>query len=156
MNSHRASQIETAPRQAGFTMLEVLISIIVVTMGLLGLAGMSIRSLAANDSSGLRATAATNAMYVADLMRANRQPVLDSEYDVMIGTASAPGPSPRAVADVTGWKTILSQMPSGDGSIAYDDATKAVRVVVRWNDKRGNMAASETATTQQYEYTFRP
>lgn len=141
--------------QTGFSMLEVLVSIIVVTMGLLGLAGMSIRSLAANDSSGNRGLAAVNAMYIADVMRANRQPLVDGKYDVVVGAASTSSDL-RAKADVDAWKALLALMPSGDGSVTYDNVAKAVSVVVRWNDQRGNVAVSETTTYQTYAYTFRP
>ena len=138
-------------------MLEVLVSIIVVTMGLLGLAGMSIRSLAANDSSGNRANAALSAFYIADLMRGNRQQTVNGLYDVALGTNTAPVLAPAQVkADVVAWKTLIQTMPEGDGSVAFDPVGQLATIVVRWNDVRGNMSDTETATFQTYAYSFRP
>ncbi len=126
---------------------------VVVSMGLLGLAGMSIRSLAANDSSGYRAAAAQQAQQMSDLIRTNRQGVIDQLYNVSFGTATVS--DVRANADVTKWKTALNRIPSGDGSILFTPATGTVTVTVRWDDRRGNQSSSETATLQTYAYTFR-
>jgi type IV pilus assembly protein PilV len=136
-------------------MVEALISILVLTVGLLGHAALSIRSLAANDSSGYRATAAINAALVSDLMRANRQSVVSREYDIALG-AMATGGGGRAGDDLTQWKALLAKLPDGDGSITYDAATRVAHVVVRWNDARGNQSASDPSTYRTYEYSFRP
>jgi type IV pilus assembly protein PilV len=136
-------------------MLETLVSVLVLTVGLLGHAGMSIRSLAANDSSGHRAVAAFNAAFVSDLMRANRQSVIDGDYELALGAAPVGGGS-RASDDLAQWRALLSRLPSGDGSINYDAANEVVRVVVRWNDRRGNQSASDISTYRSYEYSFRP
>ncbi len=134
-------------------MLEVLVSVVVVTMGLLGLAGMSMRSLAANDSSGYRAAAALQAMQVSDLMRANREGVMNSAYNVTYGATA--GTSARATADIVAWKAALARLPLGDGEIAYNNVSGTVTVRVRWDDRRGNQGSSETTNLQTYEYSFR-
>lgn len=139
--------------QNGFSLLEVLISIVVVTMGLLGLAGMSIRSLAANDSSGYRASAALQAMQISDLMRANREDVINGNYDVAYGASA--GNAARATADIVAWKAAIAKIPLGDGAIAFDGASSTVNVRVRWDDRRGNQGTSESTNLQTYEYTFR-
>ncbi len=140
-------------KSRGFSLLEVLVSIVVVTMGLLGLAGMSIRSLSANDSSGYRAAAALQAMQISDLMRANRQAVVDDQYNVAYGVTT--GNSARATSDIAAWKAIIARLPSGDGAISYVAADGTVTVTVRWDDRRGNQGSSETNTLQTYAYSFR-
>jgi type IV pilus assembly protein PilV len=139
----------------GFSMVETLVSILVLTMGLLGHAAMSMRSLAANDSSGHRALAAINAAFISDLMRANRQSVVDGDYDIAL-SAPPPGGASRSNGDLIVWRALLAKLPSGDGAVQYDASNKVVRIVVSWNDMRGNQAASETSTTRTYEYSFRP
>ena len=143
-----------AKRNAGFSMVEVLVSIVVVTMGLLGLAGLSMRSMAANDSSGYRAAAAQAAMQVTDALRTNRQMVVDGKFTQGFGATSLT--DPRATAVVTGWKTALARLPQGDGSIAFDAVSQTALVTVRWDDRRGNQSSTESATTQTYAYSFRP
>ena len=69
-------------RQArGFTMLEVLVAILVVTLGLLGLAGLQTVGLRNNTSSAQRTIATQLAYDMADRMRANAASVLVGDYD---------------------------------------------------------------------------
>lgn len=59
--------------QAGFTMLEVLVSIFIMTLGLLGLAGLQIRAQQAELESYQRAQALILANDMADRINANRR-----------------------------------------------------------------------------------
>ena len=146
-----------APRQTsvnGFSMIEVLVSVVIVTMALLGLAGMSIRSQAANDSSGFRALAAQAALQVSDAMRGNRQLVVDGKFDAALGATSLS--DARASAVFTAWKASLARLPFGDGAINFTSASQTVLVTVQWDDRRGNHSSTDTSTLQTYAYAFRP
>lgn len=73
-------------KSAGFTLIEVLITIVVVSIGLLGLAGLQINSLRANMGSEDRSKASYIASDIAERMRANplgvhnNNPDLDNQY----------------------------------------------------------------------------
>lgn len=56
----------------GFTLLEVLVSILILSFGVLGAAGMQIASLQANKEARYQATAARLARQYADMMRGNK------------------------------------------------------------------------------------
>lgn len=119
----------------GFTLLEVLVAIVVLSIGLLGLAGLMASSLK-NSHSAYERTQATWLAYDAlDRMRANRQVALAGGYNLALG--AAPGGSGLAAIDLGEWDTTLTNtLPAGDGSIAVA-AGGAVRIVVQWNDTRG-------------------
>lgn len=119
----------------GFTLLEVLIAIVVLSIGLLGLAGLMASSLK-NSHSAYQRTQATWLAYDAlDRMRANRAVALAQGYNLALGTA--PGGSGLAAADLSEWDAALTNLlPEGDGSIAVA-AGGAVRIIVQWNDTRG-------------------
>ena len=126
--------------QKGFTLLEVLVAIVVLSIGLLGLAGLMASSVRNNHSAYQRTQAAWLAYDMVDRMRANRTAAVDplaaNNYNVAIGAASAS--SGLALADVNDWKTALvTTLPAGNGSIAVTAATGATIVVVQWNDARG-------------------
>lgn len=70
-----------AQNTRGFTMLEVLVAILVVTLGLLGLAGLQTVSLRNNTSSSQRTIATQLAYDMADRMRANAAGILEGDYD---------------------------------------------------------------------------
>ncbi len=125
--------------QKGFTLLEVLVAIVVLSIGLLGLAGLMASSVRNNHSAYQRTQAAWLAYDMVDRMRANRAyaVTLATDYNVAIGAASA-APAGLAKNDVDDWKTALgATLPAGDGSVTVIGATGAATVKVKWNDARG-------------------
>jgi type IV pilus assembly protein PilV len=123
-------------RQKGFTLLEVLVAIVVLSIGLLGLAGLMASSLRNNHSAYYRSQATWLAYDVIDRMRTNRPNAVD--YVVGLGGASAAGG--LAGADITDWKSMISStLPAGDGSVAVVAAGEArtVTVDIQWDDARG-------------------
>lgn len=59
------------PRCAGFTLIEVLVSLLILAVGLLGLVGIFVASTQNNKSASLRTIATLQAYDMADRMRAN-------------------------------------------------------------------------------------
>ena len=128
----------------GFTLIEVLISVVIFSVGLLGLAGLQATGIKLNHSSLLRSQATLLAYDMADCMRANRGNV----DDYAIGLADAtPGDATQADRDVTAWLEKLRDgytlpsgetrlyLPVGDGSVAING--NRATVVVQWDDTRG-------------------
>jgi type IV pilus assembly protein PilV len=129
----------------GFTLLEVLVAMLVLSIGLLGLAGLMASSLK-NSHSAYQRTQATWLVYDAlDRMRANRQVALAGGYNLALGASS--GGSGLAATDLSEWDTALTNtLPAGDGSITVTTATRAVTIIVQWNDARGTGGVA----TQQF------
>lgn len=126
-------------RQSGFTLLEVLIAILVLSIGLLGLAGLMASSIRNNHSAYQRTQATWLAYDMIDRMRVNRASAIGAtvDYNIAIGTAAS-GSSGLAGTDVTGWKTtVANALPAGDGSVTVNTTSRAVTVIVQWNDSRG-------------------
>ncbi len=67
--------------QAGFTMLEVLVAILVIAIGLLGMAGLQIQSLRQGQSAYQRSVATQLAYDMGDRMRGNIAGVLANAYN---------------------------------------------------------------------------
>lgn len=129
-------------KQSGFTLLEVLVAVLVLAIGLLGLAGLMASTIRNNHSAYQRTQATWLAYDIADRMRVNRAAALANAYDTTLGTPAACVASPilaGAIADqdVTDWKTRLAcALPAGDGSVVVD-VDRTVTVTVQWNDSRG-------------------
>ncbi len=135
-------------RSAGFTLIEVLVSLVVLMVGLLGLAGLQLLNLKANHSAYLRTQASIAAYDILDRMRANKAEALATteEYN-----RSIPDPATEAncVATATGtvadddlaeWTSYLwDTLPFGCGSVDVDHTTAEVTIVVQWNDTRGDV-----------------
>lgn len=134
--------------QRGLTLIEVLIAVLVLSIGLLGLAGLQATSLQFNHSSNLRSQATNLAYEMTDRMRANRDAALNGQYNLAIDAAT-PGTGTVPGADLAAWRTALAtRLPSGEGSVAVDTDGIAT-IVVRWDDSRGAEAPLVfTLTTQ--------
>ena len=130
---------------AGYTLVEVLVALVVLSVGLLGVAGLQIVGLKGNISAASRTQASYLAEDIIDRMRANYvaargnsgtgQPYL--QYQLAMGATAPAGADPTAVADVTAWIAELQTLPSGQGSINVDPATNIVTVAIQWLDTRG-------------------
>jgi type IV pilus assembly protein PilV len=137
-------------KQSGFSMLEVLVALVVVSVGLLGIAGIIATGLKVNGSSYARSQVSWQANDIIDSMRANitAAQANPSPYNLAIGTA-APTTTDVASTDLARWRTALSTtLPAGTGSVTLDPATQKVTVVVQWNDSRatGGAAAQQFIT----------
>ena len=129
-------------------MIEVMIALLVLAVGLLGLAGLQGMALRENASAGIQ----TQALYLSndmlDRMRANRQAALNQDYDIAIGAAPAsPAYEGMVLGDLTAWKGNLAELPGGDGAI--DVSGSQVTVVVQWTDGKSGTQTLEASSRLQ-------
>lgn len=147
---HRAA-CGGAPRQRGFTLIEILVAIVVLSIGLLGLAGLQAYGLQANHGAYMRSQASILAYDIIDAMRANRAAARGGEYDIAL--AATPSGTTISKKDLIAWKAgVAAILPSGDGAIARATGTQPdrVTVTVQWNDSRaGGSATQQFAMTTQ-------
>jgi type IV pilus assembly protein PilV len=140
---------------SGFTLLEVLVALLVMSIGLLGIGKLMMLSARANDSAYMRSQATALGYTILDAMRANRQAATVSGYDTAMGVfPAAPGcgttvatgctSGQQAQNDLAQWGNALAvQLPQGQGSVttvtAPDFLTGAnnitATIVVQWADK---------------------
>ncbi|MFZ1344996.1 type IV pilus modification protein PilV [Thiothrix eikelboomii] len=76
--------------QAGFNLLEVLIATLVLSLGLLGLAGLQVGSLKATQNASLKQGATLVLYDLLERMRSNRQTVLAGDYVQTTHCAASP------------------------------------------------------------------
>lgn len=116
--------MRTPHRHSGFTMIEVLITIIVVSIGLLGLAGLQISGLRANMSSEDRSKATLLANDIAERMRANPLGVDTNQY-ANINSADADcteAPSPFCSNNAGGVSLVSETNGCSPANMAAFDA----------------------------------
>ena len=142
MKSHRRFTNSSGRPATGFSMLEVLISVLILTVGALGAAGMQLSSLKDTGSAGTRFRAASLANGMADMLRADRTVAVKGSTDfassIAGGTCASVGADP-----VTRWKNQIDcELPGGKGGVEIDTFTKRAIVTVEWDDSRGNAGSA--------------
>jgi type IV pilus assembly protein PilV len=109
-------------------MLEVLVSLLIMSFGLLGLAGMRLNNIKNNQNSGVRSIATQQAYDMADRMRANRAGFEAGNYNGQQGTSkpacfTTAGCTAQemAQADAYMWNELnAAALPAGRGYICVD------------------------------------
>jgi type IV pilus assembly protein PilV len=120
--------------QRGTTLIETLVALVVLSVGLLGIAALQMTSLRNNRGAHLRSQAQVLAYDIADRMRANRNVALANAYVVALGVTPAGGT--LDALDLQDWKATLAQaLPSGDGEITR--VGNMFRIRIRWTDSLG-------------------
>jgi len=162
--------------EQGFYLFEVLIAMVIMSIGMLGVAAMLMVSHKASSSSYLRQQAVQSAYNIIDRMRANRQAAINGSYNasdlVNSGTPTLPSTpaancatttctsTQMATYDVWYWLTYdVAQLPNGAGSIstAVSGSNTIATVVVQWSDVpaqnmlgAGGAVSSTNATIAQF------
>lgn len=127
-------------KQSGVTLIESMIALLVISVGLLGIASLQINSLKQNSSAYWHSQAVLMGQNMADRIRANG--VAAADY---IGIDTAGNYSQDCIqstcstedmrkADATDWKQLLTSLPAGRGIIRSSVANQ-MDVVVMWDDE---------------------
>ena len=127
--------------QRGATLIEVLITVLVMSVGLLGLGATQMMSLKNSNNANLTYFASLAAYDIAERMRINPLGVENNAYDATDVDDSQTAQTclsgicstlQLAAMDLYEWGQMLStNLPGGKGSIAVDDDGEAT-ITVTW------------------------
>jgi len=162
----------TCLRQQGFTMMELLIAILVLSVGFLGLASLQSTGLKHNTSAYHRTLAIELAQDMADRIRANPIATGNGNYDNVtaggypdcLSGSGCATETAAAQADATQWYAALAaQLPAGTGDVTATavagGAARRFTIRVMWDDERrgvtgkgcsGNPAVDLTCFTLEF------
>lgn len=147
-------------RQAGLGLIEVLVSLLVLTIGILGMVALQTKALQFNQESVYTSQALMMAYEMTDRMRANRGS--EDDYLVNYGTAvtastncesSTCTAAQMAEFDTSLWKdAIAANLPSGDGEITVDNsgARPFYTISVRFTDQKIDTALDGGAAAASF------
>lgn len=144
------SVVKTTPevlpgqRQAGMTLIEVLVTLLIFSLGLMGSASLQTVGLRFNQSAHLRTMAAVQAYDLADRMRANHAGIDSGDYDNIDSTPADPGcaqnhcsPAQLAQLDAHEWNSAnASMLPAGTGTVSRNIGSDTFMIRIRWDDER--------------------
>lgn len=146
--------------QRGMTLIEILVAIVVLSVGLLGLAGLQLKGMQVNQGSVYRWQAAMLAEDIADRMRADRTGALNGNYTLTAALAAgASAPTSGGVgtqAAINDWLARVAALPGGNAKIVAPAAgatagSTVIGIEVGWVDSRAQKGAGETAAPGKFD-----
>ena len=145
MAHRRNRSLPPRRRAAGLTLIEAMVALLVLSVGVIGVAVLHGQSLAASRSAIFRSQAISLASDMADRIRLNRAAQTayegspsdkhcDDQPDPVIAACS---PAERAADDLFDWSTaVAAGLPGGTGSVRVDTSTDpaSYTVTVAWDE----------------------
>jgi type IV pilus assembly protein PilV len=165
-------------RQAGFSMIEAMIAILIFSIGLIGMAGLMLVSVRTNQSAYLRTQASFLAQSLVDRIRANRGQVLayNGTY-APLGAATDPcaggavcDPAAQVNRDKLLWRQQLGQfLPNASanvlcagtvlGSVAQQGASPfngTCSLQIQWAEATLDKSDGAAPLQQTFAWVFQP
>lgn len=164
--------------QAGFTLVEVMVAVLILSVGLIGVAGLQALSLKNGQSSFMRSQATALAYDLADRMRANVVGATSNFYypataasTPACSTTAGCGIQQLAENDLAEWNAAIAAiLPMGVGFVCIDStpydgvgladpqcdgAGTQFSVKIWWDDNRDGAITVGAANNERLAITFR-
>ena len=142
--------LEHARAQAGVGLIEVLIALLILSIGMLGMAGLQMWSLKNNQGAMERGMAVMQTHTIADAMRAARTTATNNGYNVEfdVAIAAIEGGNALATAALKEWRrNLVTNLGEGaTGQIRCNGATCTIRI--RWTDRQPEPRADGEVVNQ--------
>ncbi|KZY29247.1 hypothetical protein A3752_17855 [Oleiphilus sp. HI0081] len=155
--------------QGGFTLIEILVAIVILSIGLLGVASLQVQGLRNNQSAYLRSQASLLVYDMADRMRTNADEAIAGAYDGFDSLGTVPS-DPGCINSINGcsearladndlfeWAQRLNGtdesailLPDARGRIIRGD-NNLFTIEISWNETQWD---DETQSNQVSNQTF--
>ena len=149
MKSNHSDSLTRAQRklvrgQRGDTMIEILVTIIILAVGVLGAAALQVTTLKNLNTSHSASAAAIVAQDFSERMRANPTAALAGDYEHAAALEVFPncetGVCTRtelASYDIgTWWNQLTAVLPVGSAEVTRDIGTNTFVLTIRWDEDR--------------------
>ena len=172
------------PQQTGFSLIEVMVALLIISIGLLGVARMQAQAIGNTKVSSSRSIAAIHAASMASAMHANKAywaaglaPASAAVTGTSISDATLNGqtvtdcvanscsPVQMAAFDLQAWgSSLLAQLPAGAGTVVCSTTLGTIiscSVTVTWNEKyiglnTATLDSSKVTATQSLNLLVAP
>ena len=137
-------------RNAGSSLIEVLVTMVILSIGLLGYAGMQVSSMRSTETGRMRSEVIALASDISDRLKVNQPHVNAGAYTGSLSEKPSPpecGTNPctsrqMSRQDLSSWHERLSLLPDGSGNITKTAVTidgidsTLMTISLCWNEAR--------------------
>ena len=138
-----APQPRAGTRERGFTLIEAMVALVVLAVGMLGIAGLYVTTLRSGGGAIYRMQAVNLAADLADRIRAN--PTGGAAYagaganNNCYGGAVDCAPGALAANDILVWQAQLAVLPGGAGAVVFTPGVAPLlptyTITVSWTEQ---------------------
>ncbi|WP_273149890.1 type IV pilus modification protein PilV [Methylophaga thiooxydans] len=126
-------------KQSGFTLLEVMVAVFVLSIGLLGLAHLQVTTLKTTQSADFKTQASMLATDMLNRMKANQNAAYAGNYTIDIDEDPPADDDVTSNTDLFQWRNLVAnQLPAGFGSVAcpaFNPLNEFVcTITITWTD----------------------
>lgn len=135
--------------QRGASLIEVLITVLILAIGLLGLSALQLTSLKNNQSAMQRSVAVLQSYTIVEAIRADTDAAKKGAFNIDFGKQTGSNTSSDSFA-ATVHEVWLTQLGTTLGSEAQGQVSctlKQCTITVRWNDKASQKDEQSAAST---------
>jgi type IV pilus assembly protein PilV len=128
-------------KQSGLGLIEVLITVLVLAIGLLGLASLQQASIRNNQSAMERSMGVVQSYSIIEAIRAAPDSAKSERFNIAIDATPAGSTFPANALKM--WRSQLTQNLGADATGSVDCDATSCTVIIQWDDSRG-MAGDNT------------
>ena len=155
------TKLKNGSKQTGVTLVEILVTVIILSIGLLGLAALQTTSIKISYDSYLRTQAEFLAYDLIDRIRANPSAPNYTVSTILSAPSkdcytSACSADELRSSDLFQWQTqVATLLPSKDGTepsgtVTFDSTTQLYTLTLEWADRY----ESDVATGEDKEFVY--
>ncbi len=140
----------TIRAQRGVGIIEVLIALLILSIGLLGMAALQVRTMRNNESALERSMAVAETHAIADAMRADRINAINGRFDLALDAEPPNGEDTGGTFRETvlrAWRSNIENALGEDATGSVDCDGPLCEIVIQWNDSRGAEGQEEQQIT---------
>jgi type IV pilus assembly protein PilV len=146
--------------QRGIGLIEVLVTLLIMSTSLIALAALQTKSLQFNQGAYFRSQANIYAYDILERIRINSARLSEARENISkytiekaaFDSASTPPTDSMSAIDLYGWrKNIASGLPNGKGAIDCNDTDRVCEITIEWDELNSSGEESEDKTSFSYK-----
>lgn len=145
--------------QRGVGLIEVLVTLLIMSTSLIALAALQTKSLQFNQGAYFRSQANIYAYDILERIRINsarlstaRENISKYTVEKAVFVESTPPTDSMSAIDLYGWrKNIAAGLPNGQGAIDCNDTDRVCEITIEWDELNSSGEESEDKTSFSYK-----